>query len=625
LSPLDRVNFIEDCKEKFPSGGNSVRNAIAAIASAVPQPPEGERVLLVADQFEELFTLVDDKTARQHYINSLLAAARLDGAVPVHLVLALRADFYANCLDHPELSVALNKNLYNLPLMSSPQLLVAIENRLSLAAAHAETGLIDSLLADLGSEPGNLALLEHALAQLWDKYGGFRCTLTSDAYSEIGRLRGALRRHAEEVYDALGGEDERRLAKKIFLELVQLGEGAQDTRRRIKKTSLLTLGDDAEAVQRILGRLTDARLLTTSRAISADGENQADVVEVAHEVLIREWSRLKAWIDESRVYLPIRQRVVLAAKEWVEHDLKPEYLLVRQQLDEASRLPEDYRRDLSDQVNAFLKESLDEEKRRKRARFSQTQTEMATAAWLDLIDMLVDDAERHFGPGQGPLKLQRVKEGVRDTLRDMGLYEIIPESKSLEPVVMDVLVEWCVVLVLTIKNLSSLWSEPVDAKPWRPAEFLTARRDLEPDLFSHWKILFTEFVENSFLWMITHKDETAITIQLAMIAVTEAERDADLGSRRKKKYARDAVFAALDESDSVLRSLPVIDSLVDIAIELAGSMFRKYGRFNRAEHDSEESKGTLATPSGSVVHLLRRVLESWAPRSPSPQKEDGWV
>src|SRR5262249_42234346 len=147
-----------------------------------------------------------------------------------------------NCLDQPELGRRLDTNLYNVPLMSPPQLREAIENRLALAAARAEGGLINALLADVGAEPGNLALLEHALGQLWEKSGGAGQTLTNEAYATIGRLEGALGRHADAVYSELGGEAERLLAQRIFLELVQLGEHAPDTRRRVAKKALLRSG-----------------------------------------------------------------------------------------------------------------------------------------------------------------------------------------------------------------------------------------------------------------------------------------------------------------------------------------------------------------------------------------------
>ena len=197
---------------------------------------------------------------------------------------------YPHCLAHPSLSACLGTNLYNVPLMSPQQLREAIENRLALAGARAEAGLIDSLLADVGAEPGNLALLEHALSQLWDKCGGSGGSLTNDGYAGIGRLRGALGRHANEVYRGIGGEAKQRLVQRIFLELVQLGEGAQDTRRRVPKETLLQLGAPEE-VERLIADLASQRLLATSgQGPQSPAQN---FVEVSHEALIREWPALR--------------------------------------------------------------------------------------------------------------------------------------------------------------------------------------------------------------------------------------------------------------------------------------------------------------------------------------------
>ena len=313
LSAAERTEFVDHCKKKLTEGGEALRNAIAGLIGPAAQASEGTRVLLVADQFEELFTLVDDKATRNLYINSLLAAARLEGAIPVHLVLGLRADFYAHCLDHPDLSDCLNTNHYNVPLMRSPQLREAIENRLALAGARAEAGLIDSLLADVGAEPGNLALLEHALSQLWDKCGGSGGTLTNGGYAGIGRLRGALGRHADEVYRGIGGEAEQRLVQRIFLELVQLGEGAQDTRRRVPKEALLHLGAPEE-VERLIADLASQRLLATSgQGPQSPAQN---FVEVSHEALIREWPALQEWLKDKREDLRRERLLLQGADEW---------------------------------------------------------------------------------------------------------------------------------------------------------------------------------------------------------------------------------------------------------------------------------------------------------------------
>jgi WD40 repeat protein/DNA-binding winged helix-turn-helix (wHTH) protein len=310
LGLKEQAEFIADCRNKFPAGGDALRNAICALMNAITEKGNAH-VLLVADQFEEIFTLTANPESRRRYIDLLLNACRLDSAFPVHLVLTLRADFYAHWLEHAELSRCLEANLYNVPRMTHEQLRENIEKRLALAGAHAEPGLIDALLEEVGSEPGDLALLEHALGQLWERCGGPGCTLTNQAYAEIGRLRGALGRHADGVYQGLGDEKQKRLAQKLLLELVHLGEGGnvQDTRRRVPKEYLLALGA-ADEVERLLGRLTSSRLISTGR------EGEATFVEVSHEALIREWPALREWLAQNREELRLERRLVQLAEEW---------------------------------------------------------------------------------------------------------------------------------------------------------------------------------------------------------------------------------------------------------------------------------------------------------------------
>ena len=312
LSATERADLIRDCKQMLPLEVGALRNIVAANVPS-PQPADSAHVLLVADQFEELFTLTDDLATRNKYIDALLAAARVESALPIHVVLAVRADFYAQCLEHPELSRRLQGNLCNVPPMQSGQLRQAIENRLALAQAGAEAGLVDTLLADVGTEPGNLALLEHALGQLWDKEGGTGRALTSGGYSDIGRLRGALARHADEICEAIGDESDERLVRLIFLELVQFGDRAPDTRRRVLKESLLSLGRPAH-VERLLVRLASGRLISIGGDDLHNGGSS--MVEVSHEALIREWPRLRSWLRDDRDDLLLQRRLNAAAEEW---------------------------------------------------------------------------------------------------------------------------------------------------------------------------------------------------------------------------------------------------------------------------------------------------------------------
>jgi len=309
LNLTERAEFIAEWRYRLRLNGEALRDAIGALANAKADESRNARILLVVDQFEELFALTGNQQIRELYIEALLAASRWDASVPVHLVLVLRADFYSHCLEHAGLSRCLETNLYNVPRMVRDHMRETIEKRLDLAGASAEAGLINSLLDEVGTEPGDLALLEHALSQLWERCGGVGPLLTSQAYSTIGRLRGALSAHATRVYSEITSESRKRLAQRIFLELVQIGEGAPDTRRRVRKRDLLSLG----APDEIESLLTH---LATNRLVSISGEGEETFVEVSHEALIREWFDLRDWITHSRDDLRVGRRLVQAAQEW---------------------------------------------------------------------------------------------------------------------------------------------------------------------------------------------------------------------------------------------------------------------------------------------------------------------
>ncbi len=343
MGPAERASFIQRCRGSLPEGGTELRDAIAAIV------PTGTHVLLVVDQFEEIFTLTSSKDVRAKYVEGLLAAGSVGREVHVHLVLALRADFYAHCLEFPGLSQVLQTNLYNLPGMSIKQLFETVEKRLALAGANAETGLINSLLAEVGQEPGDLALLEHALGQLWAKRGTGN-TLTNQAYIDMGRLRGALGKHADQAYRELGTEEQKKLAQRIFLELVQLGDRAPDARRRVPKEVLLRLGAPGE-IEQLLAHLASNRLIITG------GEGPETFVEVSHEALIREWPVLRQWLAENRDDLRLKRRLEDRAHEWGRTGRDPGALLHGVLLAQAEQWMQKHR-DVTGLLKEFMEASV---------------------------------------------------------------------------------------------------------------------------------------------------------------------------------------------------------------------------------------------------------------------------
>jgi formylglycine-generating enzyme required for sulfatase activity len=260
------------------------------------------RLLLVVDQFEELFTLCRDPGERKAFVDNLLTVAVDDGVTTV--VITLRADFYAHCFAFDNLRAALEGYQKNIGLMNQDELRQAIELPAQQEGWDFESGLVDLLLHDVGDEPGALPLLSHALLETWKRRRGR--TLTLAGYVESGRVQGAIAQTAESVFTQKLTAAQQTIAKNIFLRLTELGEGAEDTRRRVQLSELMPHAESKATIEAVLKTLADARLVTTD----------TDEVEVAHEALIREWPQLRQWLAENRESLRMQRTVGAAAKSW---------------------------------------------------------------------------------------------------------------------------------------------------------------------------------------------------------------------------------------------------------------------------------------------------------------------
>ncbi|KYC42697.1 hypothetical protein WA1_15255 [Scytonema hofmannii PCC 7110] len=238
-------------------------------------------LVLIADQFEELYTLTPQEE-RQPFLDALIYA--INYAPRFTLVLTLRADFYGYALSYRPFSDALQKGIYNLGPMNQEELRCAVEKPAQKMKVELEEGLTDTLMRDLGDEPGRLPLLEFTLMQLWFKPR--KWFLTHEAYQEIGGLEKALANYADTVLDKLSQGDKKR-AEKIFIQLVRPGEGTEDTRR------VATRPEVGEANWDLVQQLADARLLVTG--CDETSENNEETVEIiasgSTDDTIKLWSR----------------------------------------------------------------------------------------------------------------------------------------------------------------------------------------------------------------------------------------------------------------------------------------------------------------------------------------------
>lgn len=288
-----------------------------------PVATSAPRLLLVVDQAEELFTVCDDAAQRRRFVSVLLEATRGPDA-PVRVVLAMRADFAPQAATLPELAELMSTSHYVVPPLDGDGYEVAVVGPAREVGVDLEPGLVGRILADVAGEPGALPLLQHALLELWQHRDGQ--VLTVAAYEAIGGVPGALAHRAEAVHQDLD-DGERAVARRLLLRMVHPGQGTGDTRRRVTLEELRRDVGGPEVVDAVVGRLVDARLLTTSADVAGEA-----VVEVAHEALITSWPRLAGWIADAREDLLLHDRLAEAANEWVANDRADGFLLRRGRL-----------------------------------------------------------------------------------------------------------------------------------------------------------------------------------------------------------------------------------------------------------------------------------------------------
>ncbi|SDK74210.1 WD-40 repeat-containing protein [Lentzea albidocapillata subsp. violacea] len=242
-------------------------------------------VTVVVDQFEEVFTLADEGW-RGAFITAL---TRCDS-----VVIGVRADFYGHCGHHPALAEALEGAQLLVGPMTPDELRRAIVEPAQRTHVTVESALVTRLVADVAGQAAALPLMSHALVETWRRRRGM--TMTLAGYEEAGGIEHSVARTAEQAFRALSAQQQQ-VARDVFLRLVVVGEGTDDTKRRVPRQDL----DDE-----VLDRLAAARLIVLDR----------DHVDLAHETLLRSWPRLRDWIAEDRDAVRARQHLSEAVAAW---------------------------------------------------------------------------------------------------------------------------------------------------------------------------------------------------------------------------------------------------------------------------------------------------------------------
>lgn len=278
-------------------------------------------VMLLIDQFEEIFSRVIDEDLRRKFQTSISDATN---SPRILTIATLRDDFFHYCVKSPILSRLINRNGYSTYTLSAPGLLELYEminGPAQIVGLQFESGLVRKILEDTGNQPGALALMAYALDQLY-KASGRDGILRFDAYHSFGGVQGAIGLRAQETFERLS-EEARNAFPQVFKELLEVDESSTTMRKRAPLEQVERDAASHELVQ----VLVQGRLLMTSR-----GTSQQVLVEVAHEALFRSWDRLKTWIKETQDDHILLRQVRTAAVWWDKHGRSKEFLWTDERL-----------------------------------------------------------------------------------------------------------------------------------------------------------------------------------------------------------------------------------------------------------------------------------------------------
>ncbi len=308
------------------------------IAESISETTGG--ALICIDQFEEIFTFDHESEVVDEFLGAFQAMVESVES-RIHLVLTIRADFYAKSSRYPWLAKIINDNQLLVGPMSRIELRDAVVSPATAVGLKLDDSLIDSVLDEASGAAGSLPLVSHALVETWKLRSGKRLTLEN--YRSTGGVAGAIGQSAETLYNEQLNAQEKSVARRLILRLVSPGEGVADTRRPIPLSDLDN-DSEPEIMHKVVNALVHARLLTIDR----------DTIQLAHEAIISSWQRLTDWINESRDDLRIQLRIERAAAEWVESEFNPDLLYHGTPLSTAREWQKKNEQSLNVQESKFL-------------------------------------------------------------------------------------------------------------------------------------------------------------------------------------------------------------------------------------------------------------------------------
>jgi WD40 repeat protein len=340
-----------------------------------------QKILLVIDQFEEVFTVCPNEDERRKFIQLLVDVAQQPNSA-LMIVATMRVDFLAECT-YANLGDIINKQMVCISEMNNDGLKEAIERPAKIQGYKLSEGLLDAILQDIHEERNCLPLLEFALQELWGKRDCQRHLLTLEKYNEMGRLKGALNLHADKLYD-LQKEAGQQWMQRIMLKLLRTGKDAKDTRQRAQRETILDLAGDDENARKLIDGVLKSLEGKSGRLLVAGEENGIAMVDLAHEALMDGWERFAEWRLENRDLRRLADRVEDCYQEWENKNKGDNYLLPNGLTMEAIEKWENIKPLISESARNYYNLSKNRDTKDKQKKVETTLREQAMKVMKDL-------------------------------------------------------------------------------------------------------------------------------------------------------------------------------------------------------------------------------------------------
>jgi WD40 repeat protein len=297
--------------------------------------PEATNLLLLVDQFEEIFRFrrqdTQSEAAAEAFVELLLTTAQ-QRRVPVYVILTMRSDFLGACALFQRLPEAISNSQFLTPRLTREQQRSAIEGPAAVFNGNVDAALVNRILNDMGTDPDQLPLMQHVLMRMWSQKASTvsepaRISLTVADYEAAGGLDKALSRHADEAYNKLTARQQR-LAESLFRCLSEYSTEGQFIRRPTSIDTIKNIADVLE--QRVIEvvevfRHPDCCFLTPP---FVEALHSGTILDISHESLIRQWERLKGWAEQEAAAATTYRRLVQQARSWHQAAAleQPDYL-----------------------------------------------------------------------------------------------------------------------------------------------------------------------------------------------------------------------------------------------------------------------------------------------------------